>query len=155
VLSPLFMRLGNRARPFIPDGPKPEMGKFRNVTIRNVVATDVSEIGCAIAGLPNHPIENVSLNNITITFAGGGTKEQASAAVPEKPEAYPECNMFGILPAYGFYCRHIDGLKLKDTNLRTTIPDHRPAIICDDVKHVQIEDLNTPTTSGVLPLIKR
>lgn len=155
VLSPLFMRLGNRARPFVKDAPKPGMGTFRNVTISNIVATDASDLGCAIAGLPNHPIENVTLNNITITFPGGGTKDQADATVPENAEAYPECNMFGPLPAYGFYCRHINGLKLSNVDLRTTTPDQRPAVICDDVKNLRVEALKAPSVPGVSPLIER
>ena len=39
VNVPIFLRLGNRARPFLPDGAKPGMG-LRNVTIGNIVATD-------------------------------------------------------------------------------------------------------------------
>ncbi len=134
VQSPLFLRLGDRARPFIEGGPKPGMGAFRNVVISNIVATDVSDIGCAIAGLPGHPIENLTLSNIRITFAGGGTKDQASATVPEKAEDSPECTMFGVLPAYGLYFRHVNGLKLTNVDLRCAKPDLRPAMIYDDVK---------------------
>ena len=50
--SPLFLRLGNRARPFVPNGARPGIGAFRNVTISNLVATDVGGIGCAIAFVP-------------------------------------------------------------------------------------------------------
>jgi polygalacturonase len=151
--SPLFLRLGNRARPFLAGGPRPGMGSFRNVAISNVVAADVSEIGCAIAGLPGHPIENVTLSNVSITFAGGGTKDQASATVPEKPEGYPECTMFGVLPAYGFYCRHVDGLTLSNVDVRWATPDLRPALICDDVKDLQVDALRGRSSADGVPVV--
>ncbi len=48
--SPIFMRLGNRARPFREGGPKPAIGKFRNVIVSNVQATGFGYRGCSIAG---------------------------------------------------------------------------------------------------------
>ena len=119
VSVPLFMRLGNRARPFEKGGPKPAIGSFRNVTVSNVIASGASKIGCSITGLPGHPIENVSLSNLNFTFDGGGTEADASRQVPELPEKYPECTMFGVLPAYGLYCRHVKDLRARDVQLRT------------------------------------
>jgi len=134
--SPIFLRLGNRARPFRKDMPKPGVGTFRNVIISNVIATDVSNVGCAIVGLPGHPIENVILSNIRITAAGGGKKDHISRPIPEEPAKYPECTMFGTLPAYGFFCRHVNGLTLDNVEVRTVTPDARPALVCDDVRNL-------------------
>ena len=64
---------------------------------------------------------------------GGGTKEDAVRRVEEKPEDYPEFKMFGTLPAYGLYCRHVRGLRLKGVSFRAATPDGRPALITDDV----------------------
>lgn len=153
VQSPIFLRLGNRARPFKPDMPKPGMGTYRNVIISNVVATGAGKMGCSIAGLPDHPIENVTLSNVSITCAGGGTAAEAARAVPEKPESYPECTMFGTLPAYGFYCRHASGLSLNQVRIRTTAPDQRPAIVCDDVADLAIEGLSTHNQGATSPVI--
>jgi polygalacturonase len=140
VRVPIFLRLGNRARPFKKDMAKPGMGSFRNVNISNIVATNTTEIGCSITGLPGRPIENVSLSNIKITFPGGGTKKDAQRAVPEHPTRYPECTMFGTLPAYGFYCRHVTGLTLWNIDLRWEKRDERPALVCDDVTNSQVGD---------------
>lgn len=131
--APIFLRLGDRGRVFLKDMPRPAVGKLRNVIISNVVATQVAGIGCSITGLPGHPVENVTLSNIRIMAAGGGTKEHVTRTIPELPEVYPESTMFGMLPAYGFYCRHVDGLTFENVVVRTSAPDARPALVCEDV----------------------
>ncbi len=146
--APIFMRLGNRARPPKPGDPKPRVGVFRDVSISNVVATGASKTGCAIAGLPGHPMENVTLSNIRISFAGGGTGEEAGAQVPEQEEKYPESTMFGILPAYGFYLRHVRGVHLNGMELRCETPEMRPAIVADDVSDFRLESLDANAETG-------
>jgi polygalacturonase len=82
VAIPLFMRLGNRARPHTADAPRPGVGTFRNVTLSSITATGAGKIGCAIAGLPGHRIENVTLRDLRCEFAGGGTTEEANRRIP-------------------------------------------------------------------------
>jgi len=134
VAIPLFMRLGNRARPHTADAPKPGVGTFRNVILSNIIATGAGKIGCAIAGLPGHRIENVTLRDVRLEFAGGGTAEDAARAIPELEDAYPEGDMFGTLPAYGIWGRHVRNLGLHNVQLVTATPDVRPPTVFDDVK---------------------
>jgi len=154
VTVPIFIRLGNRARVYQKDQPKPGIGTLRNVTIDNIVATDCSEIGCSITGMPDKPVENISLSNIILGFEGGGTKEAASVSVPEKPDAYPESTMFGQLPAYGLYCRHVKGLKFRNITLRTDKPDLRHAIVCEDVENVLMDALDAPTADAAASVLR-
>jgi polygalacturonase len=154
ISVPIFMRLGNRARPFQEKMPKPGVGTFRNVTVRNVVATDTSEIGCSITGLPGHPVEGITLSDIQLTFEGGGTKEQASREVPEKEASYPESAMFGALPAWGFYVRHAKGVRLVDVTLQTAQPDGRRALVCDDVEDLVIQGLDARCAPGSAAVIR-
>jgi hypothetical protein len=51
--------------------------------------------------------------------------------------------MFGTLPAYGFYCRHVRGLSLDGVRLATAQPDARYAIVCDDVEDLALTDSDT------------
>ena len=148
VSVPIFMRLGNRARQYGSDGGKPGVGTFRNVVVNNVVATEVSGIGCSITGLPGYAVENVSLSNIKLSFDGGGTKEDASREIPEKAASYPESTMFGTLPAYGFFCRHVEGLKFTNVQLRTAAPDKRHAVVCEDAEDVSIDGLDCDYSPG-------
>jgi polygalacturonase len=150
---PIFIRLGDRARP-IPGEPKPGMGSMRHVTIRNVVATGAGQIGCSITGLPGHPVEGVTLENIRIQFSGGGTAELAERKVPEKEGSYPMAWMFGTLPAYGFYCRHVKGLTLRQIELSYEKEDARPAVIVEDVEGLVVEALKAQVKAGVDKLVE-
>ena len=76
--------------------PRP-IGKLRNVLISQVRATLSTDAALrdghtmSIAGIPGYPVENVTLENIDITFPGGGTLEEARRAEgPERETAYPE-----------------------------------------------------------------
>ncbi len=123
---------------------KPGIGIMRNITISNIEATGANATGCAISGLPQAKIENVTLSNIRLSFAGGGTKDDANRAVPEKPEAYPEYSMFGKLPAYGFYCRHVKGLRLLNVQLQLENTDQRHGLVMEDVEDALIDNLTGP-----------
>jgi polygalacturonase len=137
--APIFLRLGNRARPFKKDMEKPGIGTMRNITISNIEATGANLKGCAIAGLTEAAIENLTLNNLRFSFEGGGTKADADRAVPESPAAYPEYSMFGTLPAYGLYCRHVKGLKLLNVQLQLAKADQRRAVFFEDVENAFID----------------
>lgn len=153
VQNPIFLRLGNRARPYMKDMEKPDVGKFRNVKISNIIATGASNTGCSITGIKDHPIENISLSNIKITYQGRGTLKDAEKQVEENAEKYPESTMFGVLPAYGFYCRHIKGIELHHVDLRFEKDDDRPAMIFDDVRDLDIFDFDGQSSPSAKALI--
>jgi hypothetical protein len=113
-----------------------------------------------IAGLPDHRIENITLENIHVTYPGGGTlpgtspygggqpiaRQSPSAAphdtlqppIPENPSDYPEFSMFGELPVWGLYLRHVNGITLKNVQLSRSLPDARPMTRADDANIVII-----------------
>jgi hypothetical protein len=152
--APIFLRLGNRARPFKKDMETPGIGVMRNITISNIEATGANPTGCAISGLPGHKIENVTLNNIRISFAGDGNKNDAARPVPEKPTDYPEYSMFGRLPAYGFYCRHVKGLKLLNVQLQLAAADKRHALVAEDCQNLSIDDLEAQFSKDDAAMIR-
>ncbi|MFC1634444.1 glycoside hydrolase family 28 protein [Planctomycetota bacterium] len=154
VGAPIFLRLGNRARLFKKNMAKPDIGAMRNITISNIEATGANPTGCAIAGLPEAAIENVTLSNLRLSFEGGGTKIDAARPIAEEPTAYPEYKMFGKLPAYGLYCRHIKGLKLLNVQLQWDQPDRRHALVLDDVEDALIDDLDAPGLSGAESVVR-
>lgn len=140
--TPIFIRLGNRARPFRENGPAPGMGRFRNVTIENIEGTSSGRTGCAVAGLPGYPIEDLTIANVRLTFPGGGTAAEAERVPDEVSGMYPEHNMFGVLPAYGFWIRHASNVKLKNVEMRFVKRDDRPPLICDDVEGLELDGLD-------------
>jgi polygalacturonase len=148
----IFMRLGNRARPYLSKGPggsrgtwrrepglvRPGMGLFREVIISNVQAVGIDNVGCSITGIPGHPIEDVLLENISIRFEGGGTADLVKREVPENEEGYPEYRMFGPLPSYGFFVRHVEDIHFENVELEYEKPDARPAFLFDDVTNLAL-----------------
>jgi len=137
----IFIRLGDRARPYKENMEKPGMGSLNDIMISNIQASYVGRTGCSVTGLPGYLAGNITLNNIRLNFEGGGAKEFVTREIEEFPDKYPEFGMFGILPAYGFFCRHISGLTMENIELSYEYPDYRPAIYFNDVMEGRIKNL--------------
>jgi polygalacturonase len=151
VCVPIFIRLGNRARPFTADGAKPGPGALRRVTLTNITASGAATNGCSITGLPESPLEDVLLDNIQLSFVGGGQRKQTARGVNEYPTRYPEATMFGTLPAYGFFCRHVRGLKFSNVRIATEAPDERHALVCDDVTTLALHGVEAGSRGAAAP----
>jgi hypothetical protein len=152
VGTAIFIRLGNRARPFDESEAKIGIGQLSNVLISNIRAKNVGITGCSITGLPGFPVKNVNLDNIRIQFKGGGTTELINREIEEIPEAYPEHNMFGNLPAYGFYCRHVENIKFYNVELDYDGSESRPSVIFEDITFLDLKELNAKT-NGHAPVL--
>ena len=155
----IFIRLGKRHTQ--------KVGALRNVTLRNIEVEVPFErpdyayeirgpeldffhnpFPSSITGIPGYPIENLTLENVRIRFPGRGNRGLAYMSlsrldeVPEREAKYPEFSMFGELPAWGFYVRHVKGLTLKNIRLELEAPDYRPALVFDDVHGLTIKALD-------------
>jgi polygalacturonase len=146
----IFVRLGNRARPISPQGTPPKIGSMKDIIIRDVQAVGVSAVGCSITGQPDHPVRNITLENIRITYAGGGAADSVKRSVPEQSANYPEYGMFGQLPAYGFYVRHAENVRMQHVDLSFEKDDPRPAIVGDDVQDLDFQDVKAKV-AGAAP----
>lgn len=161
VGSAFFVRLGHR------NGDKP--GSLSNVTFRNFDVSTVyyrpdimreqagPDVGSfhnpfplSICGLPDAKISNVTAENIRISYPGRATKGMAYIglyrvkSIDEKADQYPEYSMFGELPSWAFYVRHVDGLNLSDIHLELRDTDFRPAFVFDDVQRLQLSNIQLP-----------
>jgi len=126
--APIFLRVGRRMRG--PDGAT--IGGMRRIRLSNITVYDADpNFASILAGLAGHEIEDVTLSNIHIVAAGGGTAQQAARELPENETAYPEPSMFGITPAHGLYVRHVKGLRVEDVRFETLRPDARPAVVAE------------------------
>jgi hypothetical protein len=107
---------------------------LRRVIIDNVVVYNADpKYASIVSGIPGHWIEDVRFSNIRIYYQGGGTKEQAALDPPEKEDTYPEPTMFGVLPAYGFFIRHVKGIEMRDVEVSYMKDDARPPFMLTDV----------------------
>ena len=144
---PIYLTMGYRNR-----GPEATNGVMRNIFISNVIATGIDPMsGIQITGIPGDDIRNVRLDNIRMVFKGGGTSAQAEHSPRELGVGYPEPNKIGTMPAYGLFARHVRGLELANINFNFETNDLRPAMACDDVKGLEIDNFKAQTASGVAP----
>jgi polygalacturonase len=145
--TPLFLRLGSRMR-----GPENvPIGTIKRILLSNIVSyNSVSRFGGAglITGIPGHPIEDIKLNEMYFEHRGGGTKEMAEIIVPEGERKYPEPNMFGNVPASGFFVRHVNNIEFANVEIACSQPDARPVFWLDDVNGAEFFRLKTSKTQS-------
>src|SRR6059058_2313749 len=150
--APFFLRLGSRMR-----GPTgPPVGELRRIHISNVIVYNAEpRYGSIISGIPGHEIEDLTLSNIRIYYKGGGSKQQAALEPAEKETDYPEPAMFGEIPAYGFFIRHVRGIEMSGVNVSYLKDDARAPFIISDAKSVEFRNLKAQRSSGVPAFILR
>lgn len=143
--SPVFIRLGSRLR-----GPdNPPVGSIKRVSINNLVAYDASSSNATtISGLPGHLVEDVRMSNVYINHEGGGKQEDSEIVPAENEKGYPEPGMFGALPAYGFYFRHVKGVEMNHVKLDYTGTEVRNAFVLEDVQDAYLDHLNIKKGTG-------
>ena len=174
----IFIRLGNRGRG--PEGTP--IGAIRRVSISHVTAKDVDARYAAVlvAGLPGHPVEDLTLKDITIVSRGGLTQkvvaEQPAAmvnpfflrgsetgatgprdpfAVPLREKAYPEPSMFGLLPAGAVYASHVKNITVRNVAINFDQPDTRPRVVLDDVSGAAFKNFTVDPASEARAFVLR
>ena len=153
VDTPFFIRLGNRARKYTESAKSPGVGTVRDIVISNMIAHGSSRICSSITGIPGHPVENVTLNNITFVSPGGGVAEDSKRILPEKETGYPSAAAFGELPAYGIFVRHARNVSLCNVTLRCEARDERPGLSLDDVENVDFSRIHLMAPAEGIPII--
>jgi hypothetical protein len=138
-------------------GAAPASGVVRNVSFNHVRATVVAT-GRQHADLPfasgyrpgetrqcivvnganGETIEGISFADVHVTYAGGGTADEARREVPQIAGEYFE---IGTPPAYGLYARNVRGLTLDNVRFTVTDPDLRPAVVFDRVTDAAVNGL--------------
>ena len=140
---PLFVRLGNRARKHYNEAPQPPIGSISNINISGITAYASSPIGCSITGIFKGKIKGISLSNCRFACPGGISENMDNVIMKELEELYPESTMFGLLPSYGLYVRHVNDINLDNIVFELKQEDSRPAIVCDDITGGNIRNITT------------
>lgn len=142
-----------------PATPEPEVrpgtaGTVRNISFSDIRATVIvpfqhpdvpftttynpGEIKSCI-GLNNTgegTLEKISFDNVHVSFAGGGTAEDA--ATRDVPKVVGEYYEAGVFPAYGLYARNVRGLTLSNVRFDVSSPELRPAMVFDHVEDAAV-----------------
>ena len=145
VRAPIFVRLAARQR---------KAGTFlRNVLIDNVDATGAI-ITSSITGIPGLRPSDITVSNCRIRTVEQGRPEWVHRDIPETPNSYPEAWVMGRLPAYGFFVRHADRVRLRNVECITDKPDGRPAIVCNDAEDLVLAGLELTAPAGNAAVIE-
>jgi len=85
-------------------------------------------------------LQNISFNDVHVTFPGGGTAEHA--AVRDVPQIAGEYYQIGVPPAYGLFARNVRGLTLNNVRFEVKTSDLRPAVVFDHVEDAAVSGLS-------------
>lgn len=177
VGTPIFIKLGDRQRPTLDEkgkeiAPK-RIGIVEDIRISGVRATvdavtmphkevlsgderrlyrALEPKTSSISGIPGHYIKGVRIDDVRIEVLGGYKKpitgKYVDHDVPEKSAAYPNPDMMGILPAYGFFVRHVNGLRMQNIEITSRVADPRAMICADDVHDSKLLRISTKNSSA-------
>ncbi|HSB75841.1 MAG TPA: glycoside hydrolase family 28 protein, partial [Terriglobales bacterium] len=139
--APIFLRLGSRMR-----GPAGlSVGVLRRVILTNIVSHNAeSRLAAIISGVPGHNIEDLKISDIYLHHRGGGASQMAALQPPELESKYPDPDMFGPMPAHGFFIRHARNIELSNVEIACDQPDLRPAFLFDSVTGADCFRLKAP-----------
>ena len=146
VGNPFWVILGNRGNH--PDDDVPRIGSIDTIRFQDIIGKKMkntwgSPISGTIVNGTTYKVKNVYFNNVNITYLGGKTIVPVDP--PEYIGQYPESNIWGDLPAYGYFIRHVDGLSFTNCTTNVSPTDVRNAIELRDVTQ-----LNTPVNVNVV-----
>ena len=138
--------------------PVPEPGVVRNIVFSGIRATVVKpfqlpdcpfqvgynpgeEFSCiGLNAIGDFFIENVTFDDVQVTFPGGGTAAQG--AVRDVPKVVGEYYAVGVFPSYALYARNVRGLTLNNVRFELAAADLRPAVVFDHVIGAAVNGLN-------------
>lgn len=131
IQTPIFIRLGDRKRTFTK-----RLSQISDVMISRIVAHSEGNVSCSITGVPGGKIKNIVISDFLLTTESKVAENEINSSIPEVISKYPENRMFdSILPASGFYVRHVDGITFSNIKMTTLNNDARPMFFIDDVQN--------------------
>jgi hypothetical protein len=154
---PIFVNVTSLLR-----APSRIPGHAENIRIRNVTAAglvagnnrSVENTAVIISGEAQSPHQGIVLENVDITFPGGGAphgEPPEGTALTEKSAYNPR--FITPVPAYGAYIRHARGVEFHNVRLGLGADDQRPAVVARDVDGLLFDRLNAQRPSLQLSAI--
>lgn len=167
----IFIRLGHR-------NDDAQVSTLKNVVIRDLRAhipferPDINyrlrgpalnmffnPIPASITGIPGHLVENITLEDIHVSYPGRSNKGLAYMPsdrldwVPNNEKDYPEFSMFGELPSWALYTRHAKDIKIKNCQFLSREPEFRPAFVFDKVDEVYLKNIKMSKSDHDTPVV--
>ena len=119
------------------------MGTFKRVLISNIICdAPANDMPAIVAGIPGHPIEDVSVSDVLLVQKGGASAALADIDPPEQEREYPEPSSFGPLPARGLLVRHAKNVEFHHIEITSIQTDARPFVWLSDVDGADFSKLS-------------
>ena len=137
VGSPIFVILGDRGE--TPADDVHRIGTIDGVRFENITGSAMRyQWASPVSGLAKdgvtHPLKNLTFTNVDITNKGGLNATPADP--PEYAGQYPDPNLWGNTPGFGFFIRHADGVTFTNSTPLVTPHDARQGIVARDVANL-------------------
>jgi polygalacturonase len=135
VGTPFFVLLGDRGG--TPKGDVHKLGSIDGVRFEHVTGDGVkydwaSPIsGTTLADGTQMRLRNISFDDVHVKYKGGLTRMPADP--PEYHGQYPDPNLWGNLPAWGYFIRHADGMTFTNSTALVDASDVRTELVSLDV----------------------
>lgn len=151
VATPIFIRLGIRARPYKSGQYVNKVDDVKDISINNISVIN-AKLPSSIMGLHNKKIKNVTINNYTVRNSEI-QKPIPYNKVPFEEFSYPMAIMFENLPAYGLYCRNVEELHLQNLIMYSPENESRPALAFDRVTELELFYVKAKVINRTTPMI--
>lgn len=131
---PIAVRLSERKPRVLPG-----RSALRNVLVENVKGRTLYRSASSVIGTRTLRPENIVFRNIDLEVDGGG---ECPSPVPELEPGGKDKGLFlSVMPAYGFYLRHADGVRFDNVTIRPRAVPKRTLVATDDCKDVDLSGL--------------
>jgi hypothetical protein len=133
--SPFFVILGDRGT--TPSGSPHKVGtidgvRFEHVTVDGAKYTWASPIsGTKLADGSIHAIANLAFDDVHVSAKGG--LGSVPADPPEYDGRYPDPNLWGDMPGWGWFVRHATNVTFTSVTAAVSPTDARPKLVARDV----------------------
>lgn len=114
-----------------------------SIVVDRVTATGVYRAAASVESWAEEPFENVTFRDVTISYKGGGKRQKAKEEV-KSPGVDARS-----LPAWGFFARNVKELQFDNVRLRYEKEDLRPAMICNRINRLSLQDFSFPQPAEV------
>jgi hypothetical protein len=170
VTGPISLGLDSTRRNATADAQPAPRGVIRNIKFNGIRAIVVAEgkqhddlpwpqkfrpgetRQCIVLnGVAEDFLENISFQDVHVTYEGGGTAAEAHRDVPKMAGKYFE---IGTPPSYGMYARNVRGLSLNNVRFEVQTPDLRPALVFENVSDAAVSALSAESDAKAESLLR-
>lgn len=149
VATPIFLRLGNRNRPYKTGEYVPSTATISNISFNNINAVN-AKYPSIIAGLHSKKIKDVTINNFSVSYKNPFQGPfLAPNKIPFNDMVYPSALIFGRnLPTYAFYIRNIENIRMSNISISSKNTQKTQPFLFDYIDNLKLKNITADTFEG-------